>query len=99
MSVSTFPGTNASDTTESSSFANYECPRSCGISSEAAQILSGSSPAQAVHRNFASIIWAHPGMPLVAAPDLIKMILAFDSRQVSREALMAGISENKLTSK
>jgi len=98
MLVSTFPGANASDTTESSSFANYECP-SCGISSEAAQILSGSSPAQAVRRNFASIIWAHPGMPLVAAPDLINMILAFDSRQVGREALMAGISENKLTSK
>ena len=42
---------------------------------------------------------AHPGMPPVAAPELIKMILPFDSRKAGREALMAGISENKLTSK
>jgi hypothetical protein len=42
---------------------------------------------------------AHPGIFPVAAPELIKTILPFDSRKAGKEVLIAGTRENKLTSK
>jgi hypothetical protein len=41
----------------------------------------------------------HPCMFPVAAPELTKMILPFDSRKPGKEALMAVTSEKKLISK
>lgn len=96
--MSTFPGASANDTIEGSSFASVLTTCMVLVRKSLKLCLIGHLLKLFIAALLA-LYGAHPGMPPVAAPELIKMTLPFDSLKAGREALMAGTSENKLTSK